>query len=177
MAIFQDLVDQFGFAASYNSVKRFVRKLVVREPKQFDRLSFAMGEEAQVDYGEGALTRVPGTDRYRRPRLFVMTLRHSHRSFRRVVWNSGQETWARLHEQAWRYFGGSCRYVVLDNLKEGVLKPDLYEPKLNAVYAAMLAHYGVIADLRRVSRGRALAVPGSKPDRFVAAGSDRLARA
>ena len=150
MAIFQDLVDQFGFAASYNSVKRFVRKLVVREPEQFDRLSFAMGEEAQVDYGEGALTRVPGTDRYRRPRLFVMTLRHSRRSFRRVVWNSGQETWARLHEQAWRYFGGSCRYVVLDNLKEGVLKPDLYEPKLNAVYAAMLAHYGVIADPARV---------------------------
>ena len=150
MAIFQDLVDQFGFAASYNSVKRFVRKLVVREPEQFDRLSFAIGEEAQVDYGEGALTRVPGTDRYRRPRLFVMTLRHSRRSFRRVVWNSGQETWARLHEQAWRYFGGSCRYVVLDNLKEGVLKPDLYEPKLNAVYAAMLAHYGMIADPARV---------------------------
>jgi len=52
MAIFQDLVDQFGFAASYNSVNRFVRKLVVREPEQFDRLSFAIGEEAQVDYGE-----------------------------------------------------------------------------------------------------------------------------
>jgi hypothetical protein len=39
------------------------------EPEQFDRLSFSPGEEMQVDYGEGALTRVPGTDRYRRPRL------------------------------------------------------------------------------------------------------------
>ena len=76
-----------------------------REPEQFDRLEFLPGEEMQVDYGEGAPTRVPGTDRYRKPRLFVATLRYSRRCFRRVVWNSSQETWARLHEQAWRYFG------------------------------------------------------------------------
>jgi hypothetical protein len=127
-AIYQDLVDQFGFAGRYNSVKRFAGRLVQREPEQFDRLEFAPGEEAQVDYGEGALTRIAGSDRYRRPRLFVMTLRFSRRSFRRVVWNSSKETWAQLHEQAFRYFGGTTSYVVLDNLKEGVIKPDLYEP-------------------------------------------------
>lgn len=149
-AIYQDLVDRFGFAASYNSVKRFAGTLVAKEPEQFDRLEFAPGEEVQVDYGEGALTRVPGTDRYRRPRLFVMTMRYSRRSFRRVVWKSSQQTWAKLHEQAWRYFGGSCSYVVLDNLKEGVIKPDLYEPELNPVYRDVLAHYGVVADPARV---------------------------
>lgn len=150
MAIYQDLVDRHGFAAGYSSVMRFVRKLRHQEPEQFDRLEFLPGEEMQVDYGEGALTRVPGTDRYRKPRLFVATLRYSRRSFRRVVWKSGQQVWAELHEQAWRYFGGSCRYVVLDNLKEGVVKPDLYEPTLNSVYAATLAHYGVVADPARV---------------------------
>ena len=149
-AIYQDLVDQFGFVASYNSVKRFAGSLIEDDPAQFDRLEFAAGEEVQVDYGEGALSRYPGTDRYRRPRLFVMTLRYSRRSFRRVVWKSSQETWARLHEQAWRYFGGCASYVVLDNLKEGVIKPDLYKPELNAVYAAVLAHYGVVADPARV---------------------------
>lgn len=149
-AIYQDLVDQFGFSASYNSVKRFAGTLVEHDPAQFDRLEFAAGEEVQVDYGEGAPTRYPGTDRYRRPRLFVMTLRYSRRSFRRVVWKSGQEVWAKLHEQAWRYFGGTAAYVVLDNLKEGVIKPDLYEPELNPVYAAVLAHYGVVADPARV---------------------------
>ena len=150
MAIYQDLVDRHGFTGAYNSVKRFAGKLRHREPEQFDRLAFVPGEEMQVDYGEGALTRVPGTDRYRKPRLFVATLRYSRRSYRCVVWRSSQQAWARLHEQAWRHFGGSCRYVVLDNLKEGVLKPDLYEPQLNPVYAAMLAHYGVVADPARV---------------------------
>lgn len=149
-AIYQDLVDQLGFTASYNSVKRFAGAVIKHEPHQFDRLEFLPGEESQVDYGEGAPTRVPGSDRYRRPRLFIMTLRYSRRSFRRVVWKSGQEIWAKLHEQAWRYFGGTTRYVVLDNLKEGVIKPDLYEPQLNAVYSTVLAHYGVVADPARV---------------------------
>jgi transposase len=150
MAIYQDLVDVHGFSGAYNSVKRFVAQLRRKEPEQFDRLSFLPGEEMQVDYGEGAPTRVPGTDRYRKPRLFVATLRYSRRSFRRVVWKSSQQVWAELHEQAWRYFGGSCRYCVLDNLKEGVLKPDLYEPELNPVYAATLRHYEVVADPARV---------------------------
>ena len=149
-AIYQDLVDLHGFDGAYNSVKRFVAQLRRKEPEQFDRLSFAPGEEMQVDYGEGAPTRVPGTERWRKPRLFVATLRYSRRSFRRVVWKSSQQVWAELHEQAWAYFGGSTRYVVLDNLKEGVLKPDLYEPALNPVYAATLAHYEVVADPARV---------------------------
>jgi transposase len=149
-AIYQDLVDLHGFTHRYNSVKRFVAKLQQREPEQFDRLEFAPGEEAQVDYGEGALTFDPLTQRWRKPRLFVMTLRYSRRSFRRVVWKSSQQVWAQLHEQAFRYFGGVPRYVVLDNLKEGVIKPDLYEPELNSVYAAMLAHYQCVADPARV---------------------------
>lgn len=150
MANYQELVDVHGFAGRYNSVKRFVARIRVCEPEQFDRLSFLPGEEMEVDFGEGSPTSVPGCHRYRKPRLFVATLRYLRRSFRRVVWSSGQQVWAELHEQAWRYFGGSCRYVVLDNLKEGVLKPDLYEPELNPVYAATLAHYEVVADPARV---------------------------
>ena len=89
-----------------------------------------------------------------------MTLRYSRRSYRRVVWNSSQQTWARLHEEAFRYFGGSVSYVVLDNLKEGVITPDLYEPQINRVYAAMLAHYGVLADPARIRGGSAGFSPG-----------------
>jgi transposase len=150
VAIYQELVDEFGFAQRYNSVKRFCRALRKREPEQFDRLEFKIAEEAQVDYGEGAPTRHPTSGRYRKPRLFVMTLRYSRRAFRKVVWKSSSEVWARLHEEAFRYFGGCTQYVVLDCLKEGVIKPDLYEPELNRVYAAMLAHYAVVADPARV---------------------------
>ena len=148
-SIYQDLVESYGFIHRYNSVKRFVRALKAREPERFDVLEFAPGEEAQVDYGQGALTRT-ARGNYRRPYLFVMTLKYSGKSFRKVVWKTSQEVWARLHEEAFRAFGGATRYVVLDNLREGVITPDLYEPELNPVYAAMLAHHGVVADVCRV---------------------------
>jgi len=151
MSIYQDLVELFGFDHHYNSVKRYVRGLKKKDPEQYDRLEFLPGEEAQVDYGQGAFTIHSKTGKRRRPRLFVMTLRYSRRSFRKTVWNSSKEEWARLHEEAFRYFGGCPQYVVLDNLKEGVLKADIYEPELNPLYAAVLAHYGVVADPCRVA--------------------------
>jgi len=149
MAIHQDLVEQFSFTHKYNSVKRFVRGLKRKDPEQYDRLEFLPGEEAQVDYGQGAKT-LGDKGKYLRPRLFVMTLKYSGRSFRKVIWKSGQEAWARLHEEAFRYFRGCPGYVVLDNLKEGVITPDIYEPELNPLYMAVLTHYGVMADPARV---------------------------
>ena len=35
--------------------------------------------------------------------------------------------------------------VVLDNLREGVLTPDIYDPALNPLYRDVLAHYGAVA--------------------------------
>jgi len=96
-AIYQDLVERFAFAHRYISVKRFVRGLKVREPERFDVLESLPGEEAQVDFGQGALT-LQANGKYRRPYLFVMTLKYSGKSFRKVVWKADQATWARLHE-------------------------------------------------------------------------------
>ena len=38
-----------------------------------------------------------------------------------------------------------ARVVVLDNLREGVLTPDIYDPTLNPLFKDVLAHYGVVA--------------------------------
>jgi hypothetical protein len=53
--------------------------------------------------------------------------------------------WAELHEKAFRRLGGSPRVMVLDNLREGVLAPDFYDPYVNPLYRDVLAHYGVTA--------------------------------
>ena len=54
MAIWQDLVDDHGFAARYASVRRFVVKLRGTAPPEARVvITTAPGEEAQVDYGEG----------------------------------------------------------------------------------------------------------------------------
>jgi transposase len=120
-SIYQDLVERHGFGHRYNSVKRFVGRLRAREPERYDVLEFEPGEEAQVDYGEGALTRT-ANGKYRRPYLFVMTLKYSGKSFRKVVWKTSQESWARLHEEAFRSFGGSTHYVVPDYVSGHIIE-------------------------------------------------------
>ena len=146
MGIWQDLVDRSGFSGAYESVKRYVRKLRGgRIPEPCAVILTPPGEEAQVYYGSGPMVRDPHTGKYRRTRLFVLTLGYSRKSIRLLVFESSSQTWAQLHEQAFRRLGGSVRVVVLDNLAEGVLKPDLYDPALNPLYRDVLAHYGAVA--------------------------------
>ena len=49
-----------------------------------------------------------------------MTLGNSRKAVRLIVFKSSTQTWAELHEQAFRRLGGVTRVVVLDNLREGV---------------------------------------------------------
>jgi transposase len=146
VAIYQDLVDDYGFAAGYASVKRFVRKLRGETtPEARVVITTAPGEEAQVDYGDGPMVRDPETQKHRRTRLFVLTLGYSRKSVRLLVWRSSSQVWAELHERAFRRLGGAPSVVVLDNLREGVITPDIYDPTLNPLYRDLLAHYGVVA--------------------------------
>jgi len=146
MSIWQDLVDQNGFAGGYQSVKRFVRQLRGKcTPEARVVIETAAGEEAQVDYGSGPMVRDPLTGKYRRTRLFVMTLAYSRKAVRLLVFRSSTRTWAELHEKAFRRLGGVVRVVVLDNLGEGVVTPDIYDPALNPLYRDVLAHYGAVA--------------------------------
>ena len=140
MAIWQDLVDNCGFTGSYQSVQRFVRKLRPgTSPEACAVIETAPGEECQVDYGTGPMVRDPVTGKYRRTRLFVLTLGYSRKAVRLLVWQSSTQIWAELHERAFRRLGGTVRVIVLDNLKEGVLTPDIYDPALNPLYRDVLA--------------------------------------
>jgi len=146
MAIWQDLVDDHGFTARYASVRRFVGRLrptAASEARVV--ITTGPGEEGQVDYGEGPMVRWPETGKYRRTRLFLLTLAWSRKAVRLLVWRSSVQIWCALHERAFRRLGGVPAIVVLDNLKEGVLTPDIYDPTLNPLYRDVLAHYGVVA--------------------------------
>jgi transposase len=141
-SIYQDLVERYAFEHRYNSVKRFVARLKARDPERFDVLEFLPAEECQVDYGQGALTLFkPG--QYRRPYLFVMTLKYSGKSFRKVVWKADQETCARLHEEAWRSFGGCPQYVVYENVPRNIF--DLLLPAELCARTRSVSHAILVA--------------------------------
>jgi transposase len=145
-SIFQELVEKHGFVARYATVQRFVRKLHGEtSPEARVVIATKPGEESQVDYGDGPMVRESSSGKHRRTRLFLLTLAHSRKAVRLLTWKSSTKIWAQLHERAFRRLGGATATVVLDNLREGVLKPDVYDPLLNPLYRDVLAHYGVVA--------------------------------
>jgi transposase len=152
--IWYDLKIEASFVGGYDSVKRFVRKLKQKMPEVFAVMATTPGLEGQVDYGRGALTKHPVTGRYQRPWLFCYKLSHSRRAFRKVVWKSSSLMWAKLHEEAFHFFGGVPATTVLDNLKEGVIRANIYDPELNVLYSKMLEHYGSVALPCRVATPR-----------------------
>lgn len=55
----------------------------------------------------------------------MLTLGYSRKSVRLIVPRSSAQIWAELHERAFRRLGATMRWIVLDNLVEGVLTPDI----------------------------------------------------
>jgi transposase len=118
------------------------------------------GAEAQIDYGFLGRWSEPATGRNRRVWAFVMVLATSRHMFVRPVLSMNLAAWVAAHVAAWEFFGGVTARLVPDNLKSGVLRPDLYDPKFNRTYAELAAHYGTLIDPARA--GRPTSTPGSR---------------
>jgi len=139
--IWQDLVEEYGYAHSYESVKRYIRGLpgAVRPAGV---IHAEPGEEAQVDFFRGAPTLDADTGQWHRPWVFRMTLAHSRHGYEEAAWDQKVETFLGLHENAFRDLGGVPRVVRHDNLKAAVVRACLYDPDINEVYLAFARHWG-----------------------------------
>jgi len=141
--IYQDLVDEHGFAAKYHSVRRFVAKLSQVKPLPFRRIEVAAGEEAQVDFGTGAP--IVGEDgKRRRTHVLRVVLSHSRKAYSESVFRQTTDNFVRCIENAFRHFGGVPKTLVPDNLKAAVLKADWYDPELNPKLRSFCEHYGTV---------------------------------
>jgi transposase len=58
------------------------------------------------------------------------------------VFRQDQQSFVRSHIKMFEFFGGVSEEILLDNLKTGVIKADLYDPTLNRTYQEMAHHYG-----------------------------------
>ncbi len=157
--IHQRLRDERGLAVSVASLRRYVAANLPEEARRSQvrvlRLVPAEpGQEAQIDYGQLGrwLTRRPA-----RPAVvnaFAMVLCCSRHMFVRPVISMDQQAWTECHVAAFGFFGGVPARLVPDNLKTGVDRPDLYDPRINRSYAELAAHYGCLVDPARSRKPR-----------------------
>ena len=140
--IYQDLVEENGFTDSYQSVKRFVRKLRAAQPERIWRLECQPGEELQLDFGLGAPID-DGQAKARRSWVLRLVLSYSRKGYSEAVTRQDTETFLRCLENGLRSFGGSPLLVNLDNMKAAVLKADWFDPEINPKLADFCRHYGM----------------------------------
>jgi transposase len=112
------------------------------------------GEEAQIDYGYLGMWRDPKTAKRYRLWAFALILSFCRHMFVRVVTRMDQREWLTCHILAFQFFGGAPKRITPDNLKTGIIKADLYDPKFNQGYEELAHHYGIIIDPARSNKPR-----------------------
>ena len=155
--IHQRLRDDHGVAVSIASFRRYVAANVPEETRRSQVKVLRPwpaepGAEAQVDYGRLGRWLDPAAGKPVTVWAFVMVLACSRHLFVRPVTRLDQQGWSECHVAAFTFFGGVPARLVPDNLKTGVDRPDLYDPKINRSYAELAAHYGFLPDPARVFR-------------------------
>jgi transposase len=141
--IWQDLIEEYGFAAKYQSVRRYVARLQKRTPQLVRRMEVAAGEEAQVDFGTGAwITTAAG--KRRRSWVFRIVLSHSRKAYSEAVFHQNTEAFIAALENSFRYFGGTPKTLVIDNLKAAVKQADWYDPEIRPKLQSFAQHYGTV---------------------------------
>jgi transposase len=157
--VHQRLRDEHGLAAGVASFRRYVTANVPEEARRSQVTVWSprpaeAGEQAQIDYGMLGRWSDPVTGKLRSVWAFVMVLACSRHMFVRPVLKMDQRAWTECHVEAFAFFGGVPARLVPDNLKTGVDKPDLYDPKVNRSYAELAAHYGCLVDPARALKPR-----------------------
>jgi len=159
--IHQRLRDEHGLAVSIASLRRYVHvefaELGAEERATVLRDDPPPGQEAQLDYGHLGSWTDPRSGARKRVWAFIMVLAYSRHLFCYPVLRMTQAEFLAAHVAAFEFFGGCPHRLVPDNLGSGILKADLYDPRINHGYAELAYHYGLLIDPAR------LAHPKDKP--------------
>jgi transposase len=142
-AIWERLKER-GFRGSYSSVYRFVRRLQPLVPEATVRVETPPGDEAQVDFGYAGHMIDPETDSSRRTWAFVMTLSWSRHQYVEFVFDQKVSTWLLCHRNAFEFFEGVPRRLVIDNLKAAIVRACFDDPQVQQSYRQCAEHYGFL---------------------------------
>jgi len=133
-----------GYKGSYSAVHRFVSTIKARLPQATVRVERKPGEESQVDFGYAGHMIDAVSGELHRAWAFVMTLSWSRHQYVEFVFDQKIGTWLLLHRNAFDFFGGVPKRVVIDNLKSAIIKAIWDDPQVQQSYRECAAHYGFL---------------------------------
>ena len=144
---------KYELSVSYESFKRFARArgLDRVEPRSMIRIELPPGLETQLDYGKVGKLIDRRAGRARVVWAFCAVLSYSRLPYIEFVWTQERVSFTGSVVSMVEYYGGATELLSVDNLKSGVVKPDLWDPQLNRTLAEAAEHYGMFVDPCRVA--------------------------
>jgi transposase len=113
------------------------------------------GEKLFVDYAGQTVDVVDReTGEVREAQIFVATLGASNYTYAEATWTQSLPDWCASHIRTFEFMGAAPELLVPDNLKSAVTRPCRYEPRANATYEDLAAHYHSAILPARVRRPR-----------------------
>lgn len=157
--------QRYDLKMSYETFKRFARQegLSQAERPRMIRIELPAGVETQLDYGKVGTLADPVSGRNRVVWAFCAVLSHSRLPFVEFVYTQDQVSFVGSFVAMVEYYQGVTEFISIDNLKAGVVKPDLWDPQINRALAEAAQHYGSFIDPCRVGR----ATDKAKVERMV----------
>lgn len=135
------LIKSEGFEGGRSIIASYVASVRPKTKKAFLTLNFDPGESAQVDWGVAGYIELEG--RRRKVSYFVMVLCYSRMLFVKFCLTEAQEAWSECHREAFEYFGGVPKKVMVDNCKTAVISHKSGEAVIfNNAYVDLANHYG-----------------------------------
>ena len=133
-------IKERGYTGGLATLRRFVSK--VRAPrlrKAYLRIETEPGEQAQVDWGSFGQMRVGTTARLLS--CFAMVMSWSRALYVDFSLDQRADTFMRMHERAFAFFGGVPKKVLYDNLKTVVLHHVGSVVQFNPSFLGFAGHY------------------------------------
>lgn len=142
------LLARKGVHVPYSSLHRFAikhcglseRQLTVRVAET------EPGEAAELDFGRLGLIHDPESGRRRTVWGMLVTLSFSRHQYLHLSYTQTAQDVITGLEDAWAFFGGVVRRLVIDNLTPAVKKADRYDPIFQRTFEEYARYRGFIID-------------------------------
>jgi transposase len=137
-----------GVETSYSSLYRFVQEHIGSTGKSATvrMAETEPGEVAEVDFGRLGYLFDKAVNRMKALYALVVTLVFSRYQYVHVTRKQDLSALIGGIEEAWEFFGGITRRLIIDNMKAAVVKSSRYEPIFNRTFLEYSQYQGFIID-------------------------------
>ncbi|MFM8728907.1 MAG: IS21 family transposase, partial [Planctomycetaceae bacterium] len=128
-----------GYQGQLTLVRNYLRKVRPRRTRVYQEVVYEPGQAMQVDWGHCGQIRIGSTQR--NVSVFVAVLCHSRMCYIEFCLSQRKAEFYRAIVNALRFFGGSPKRIIFDNLKAAVLNGSGRHACLHPDFLALCGHF------------------------------------